>query len=517
MQAYSSAPSAAYSAHSSAPSTARLPGVPDEHKPLVSAFVAANKSIAEVAKHGIRKDNVAHPTKSVASSTDKLLAAVKEVANTSNPELADLLADLDQHTKDAVLAANEVDNSYKPDAKDELRDALKNLSNDIARIADKTTTPPESLEVVARKELNLLDVLDAATKHQDPAAIAEGINSLVQTQQQLIPLAKAEASNPNIPSSRKKQLEDGVSDLDRGLPYVVKAAKDIIEEGSPDQQQEYDDIAAVVDAALHSILGEAPSAGKASPFTFEVEKERALGGQLATAAEKGDLKGVELALKDINAVHPQLSSKARNSASSLPDPRQKQKVEDALRNLDSLIPQQAVAARELLSKPRDPAKKSKLADINKKIAKDLGVIEDALASSAPDDDDLRRLLQQEKQGVEQLAKSAPTALKDVEQAANRIKNIHPKLAEKATAAAKAIPDAQVQDEVQNALAELAQLLPKQESIAKDLAKAPHNAAKKAERDTVSQKAQAALDTIERALFGSPSHKVCMRNNSLPLY
>jgi hypothetical protein len=112
-------------------------------------------------------------------------------------------------------------------------------------------------------------------------------------------------------------------------------------------------------------------------FIYLFMQAKELGNLLSAAGAKGDAKAVDQALRDIRDTQTPLISKSRAAASNLP-PQPKQRVLDALADLDSLLPQQEAAARDLARNPRDAAKKNKLDAVNKQIAKDLDIVNDAL-------------------------------------------------------------------------------------------------------------------------------------------
>lgn len=75
--------------------------------------------------------------------------------------------------------------------------------------------------------------------------------------------------------------------------------------------------------------------------------------------------------------------------------------------MDALLPQQEAAARDLARTPKDGAKKAKLDDLNRKIARDLETVADALAGQDEGphtgthavDPELNKLITKEKEGV----------------------------------------------------------------------------------------------------------------------
>lgn len=106
-----------------------------------------------------------------------------------------------------------------------------------------------------------------------------------------------------------------------------------------------------------------------------------MGRKLADAGGKGDSKGVEQALKDLHGTHRPLASKARKAAEKMRNPADKARVLDALADLAAALPEQEAAARDLAKTPKDSSKKGKLEDANRRVARDLETLADALAAA----------------------------------------------------------------------------------------------------------------------------------------
>lgn len=138
-----------------------------------------------------------------------------------------------------------------------------------------------------------------------------------------------------------------------------------------------------------------------------------MGRKLADAGGKGDAKGVDQALKDLHGSHRPLASKARKAAEKM-NPAEKVRVLDTLADLSSALPEQEAAARDLVRNPKDPSKKAKLEEANRRVARDLETLADALAAaedsgaqvkhgaaagSYPVDPEINKLITKEKQAA----------------------------------------------------------------------------------------------------------------------
>lgn len=104
---------------------------------------------------------------------------------------------------------------------------------------------------------------------------------------------------------------------------------------------------------------------------------------MSDASAKGDSKAVDQALRDIRDTQGPLLAKSRAAAAHLPSPATKQRVLEALGDLDALLPQQENAARDAARNPRDAAKKNKLEALNRDIARNLDIVDDALSGDDP--------------------------------------------------------------------------------------------------------------------------------------
>jgi hypothetical protein len=131
---------------------------------------------------------------------------------------------------------------------------------------------------------------------------------------------------------------------------------------------------------------------------------------------------VEQALKDLQGTHRPLASKARKAAEKM-NPADKTRVLDALADLAAALPEQEAAARDLARTPKDPATKGKLENVNRRIARDVETLADALAAaegagapgaragaagSLPIDPEINKLIAKEKEGASQVEDAALT-------------------------------------------------------------------------------------------------------------
>lgn len=76
---------------------------------------------------------------------------------------------------------------------------------------------------------------------------------------------------------------------------------------------------------------------------------------------------MDQALHDLDALHANFESDARNSEQNRPEIDRK-RVEEALSDLDALLPNQASAARDAAAAPKDKKKKQALEKVNEQIA-----------------------------------------------------------------------------------------------------------------------------------------------------
>lgn len=185
---------------------------------------------------------------------------------------------------------------------------------------------------------------------------------------------------------------------------------------------------------------------------------------------------------------------------------------EALNDLDSLLPQQEAAARDLAANPRDAQKKTKLDGINKKIAHDMDTVSDGLAyaskatpTSYPE---IARLAEHEKALAQEVAAAAiASPAGDVPQVAKRLGQAHSQFAPKAINAAKSAPNPSAEPHVRRLLERLEkEALPKQEAVAKEVAKDQNNPAKKDELTAATNNIGNAVDDIMDALGGQTAQQ-----------
>lgn len=209
------------------------------------------------------------------------------------------------------------------------------------------------------------------------------------------------------------------------------------------------------------------------------------------------------------------SANAYNAADTISDPVRHHNLLEALNDLDSLLPQQDAAARDLAANPKDARKKGKLDEINKNIARNMDVVSDALSSAANAlpassvvDPEVARLAEREKALAQEVAAAAvATPAGDVPQLAQRLAQAHNHFAPKALSAAKHAPNPSAEPHVQRLLERLEKEgLPKQEAVARDVAKDQSNPAKKDELHAATNNIGNTIDDILDALGGQTSQQ-----------
>jgi hypothetical protein len=503
--------------------------------PTVAAIVGENAGLADVARAAIRRDatSVATAAQALAATTEDLVDKLKDSTQALAPEakstIQGAVAKLQKDVKDEAVASAEVaKNPGKRDARDKLTAALNKMDEDVVLITDSpAVATADKMQIYARKEQALLDVLGDAVQMSDPNAVVEAIKNLVACQQKLLPLAITEAQRaPN--AERQANMANAIQDLGSLLPQQVQAAKAALEDKSEPNVANNERISDKMDDALSTLLGAAtanrggtvPGAtkdGGASEAKQRAKQTKDLGNKLAEASAKGDARAVDAAIRDIKESHKPLASKARNAAQAMPDSKRKTQVLDALKDLDALLPQQEDAARELARNPRDAGKRAKLAELNQRIGNDLDELAGALGDAAEGDNSVPEALRdsadslraqatkQRDLGAKLAEASSKGDIKAVDRVLKDISDAHRPPASKARSAAANIRDPKSKEKVLSTLDDLENLLPLQSQAAHDLAGTPKDPAKKAQLDQVSRQigddfAALARDLEDAALF-----------------
>lgn len=237
---------------------------------------------------------------------------------------------------------------------------------------------------------------------------------------------------------------------------------------------------------------------------------------MADAGAKGDAKAVDQALKDLHDEHTPLAADTWDVVEKIHDPILQHHVLDALAELDALLPQQDTAARDLAHHPKDVQKKGKLDDLNRDIARDLDTVSDALADAASAydqptssvDPEIARLAEKEKELAHEVASAATsTPPGDVPHAARNLAQAHAHFAPEVISAAHNSPNPTAEPYVKRLLDQLEKdTLPKQEAVAKEVAKDQANLAKKDELSAATNNIGNSVDDILDAIGGKYQKK-----------
>jgi len=268
-------------------------------------------------------------------------------------DIAGAIRDLERRLADKDKKKDDPEPPRKPyeDAKNYFQKILDDSKN-----LPKADPKTEALGNIKAAQ-NLLDRMEAIAQNpKDPQKLANTTKALAKKLDPIIKTAKAEAAKEKDPK-KKKQLEDAAKELERLLPPLIEAAKEV-PKGDPSAREKLEDLISQIRQPLGEIE-QVFSPDAISEATALGRREDAAAVKLAAAANKGDVKGAQEALKAVKDLQGRFAETSRKAASKAPADLKKH-VDQNIGNLDELVKQleptvQALAANKDDPKARDAA------------------------------------------------------------------------------------------------------------------------------------------------------------------
>jgi hypothetical protein len=323
--------------------------------------------------------------------------------------------------------------------------------------------PPEPHEIPkhADKAKEALHNLSNAANARNAPSVARDAQSLVDAVNPLIDSLERLANDSADPE-RKKQLKQAAEDVRSQVPKALAASVAQVKDPAKNNQEP-----GRAAQKLEKAIEAAKSIGRPAPEIEVAAASRNVAQDIpavVTAAEKGDPKATEEALKNLAAMAPKLDKNLKDFAEKPVHPLKKAKAAEAAKKLDSIVPEITAAARDVASKPTEKKplerlEKAKQAaeDVLKDVA-NLGT--ELLADARKQNDDLTRL---------ELAahNDEPKKVSDTEKT---IVKREPKVAQAARNQAAMSDNPAAKKNLTEAVEKLDKLLPEQVRAAQEVAK-----------------------------------------------
>eukprot|EP00026_Physarum_polycephalum_P000480 Phypoly_transcript_00481.p1 GENE.Phypoly_transcript_00481~~Phypoly_transcript_00481.p1 ORF type:complete len:849 (-),score=248.25 Phypoly_transcript_00481:2040-4586(-) len=320
--------------------------------------------------------------------------------------------------------------------------------------------PPEPREIplyadkVKEALQNLSKAKDAPTAAREGQLLAEAATPLIDSLERL--------ANDSVDPERKKQLLQAADEVRDTVPKALAGTVSHLKDPAKNNQE-----SARAAQKLEKAVEAAKSIGRPAPEVEIAAASRNLASELPSlvaAAEKGDPRATEDALKNIAGLTPKLSHHLKDFAEKPVHPQKKAKAAEAAKKLEAIVPEIAAAAKDAAAKPSDKKPlerlekaKSAAEDVLHDVA-NLGT--ELLADARKQNDDLTRL--------EQTAHN--DAPKKVSETEKTIVKREPKVAQAAKNQAALSDSPLAKKNLNEAVEKLDKLLPEQVKAAQEVAK-----------------------------------------------
>ena len=355
----------------------------------------------------------------------------------------DLARMLDELVKTAEYSAR---NPNDQAAKKRLLDILNNLP------LDMLDSDGERLANLIRDQNKNLENLCKNAEQGNKPGVEQSARDLLETQKNIREQASKMADKLLDPE-KQKIIHGALDELDKLLPTTVQAARGVA--ANPRDQLAKKRMYDLADDCRDqlSILADNAISTQEQRLREAAKLEKDALARLRKAVAGGDVPGANNALADVKKYNDILTEEGRNVAGEIRDPTLNQRILDTVNELEKLMPIMDADCRNGAANPRNQAaQKRAMDDINKcenlidSLLNDTKA--DAIALAQIEDGALTQLEQHVKAGN-------PLAANDVKKVIGTQNDL--KVA--ATKAAEQLQNPRSKQNIQNALAELDQLLP----------------------------------------------------------
>ena len=284
-------------------------------------------------------------------------------------DLEDLLGKLNADAEKAKANPND-----KAAAK-QLQDDIDKFNKLADKIRDATNSKPRAdLDAV---EDDLEDIR-AAAHREDPKALHDAVRQLAEDQKEAAKSGKEAAAKEKDPA-RKKQLLEGIDEMEKLLPDMIKKAQEVIK--NPKDKKAQRDLNEAVDNYKIPILKQRRAMDPRPKEDADKWLKDALAGlrKVRDRAAAGDKPGTTEAVKNVQPPIDKLKEMAKQVAKDTKDPKRRNDLQNALDDLDKLLKDLENKAKDAAANPNDRQKQSDLEDAIRETEKPLQKIADAIA------------------------------------------------------------------------------------------------------------------------------------------
>jgi len=286
-----------------------------------------------------------------------------ESNNSQNPALrqalqaarGDLESAFPNYERAAMLAMkNPNDDRYLND----LDNAHDRLDAAIQRLCDAVSNPNAEIAAAAQKELEDLDQLRDAGNRSDAPGVSRAAKDAVKENKILAGLCASQAGKTANPL-RKKQILDAVDELQRLLPHEILAAKEALQNPSPQNLQKLGDKTNTMQDQVRATALLATTYPQ-TELLDAARKEKNLLDALQRDAEAGNPRGVDQTAPQLQQNTKLIGDLAREIAKGK-DRAQQARILDSVNKLERMAAPTIQDAKALAQNPNNPQAKQALA------------------------------------------------------------------------------------------------------------------------------------------------------------
>jgi hypothetical protein len=220
--------------------------------------------------------------------------------------------------------------------------------------------PTNAVLADIRDATNILDRLESVAEvpNKDPKKIVDTTKALNKKMDPIIKAAKVEAEKARDPETKKK-IEDAIKELEKAIPPNIQATKELVQNPQSEAaKKSFVDSVEDIRAPLVNLYA-AITPDTASPVTKAAaiaRQEEVAAKKLASAADKGDVKATQEALKSLKDLQENFKKASKAATEKAPD-RIKADVGKSIAELDELLKRIEPAVQNFSKNKDDPKAK----------------------------------------------------------------------------------------------------------------------------------------------------------------